>query len=152
MKRRVTTTEYYGFGQASQRSRVDRVLDYLLGDSATPDEFYPPEQKRRYYDDTQVLLSLAFNNGILYGGCCFSGCPRKCVPFSEFCPRDAKGAEEFECLSQTYSAALSAKDKDVAAETRGLLEKQRNSFCSLCPRPEASSHPQSTEQQEGSHS
>lgn len=137
MKRRVTTTEYFGYSTSSQRPRIDRILDYLLGDRVAAEEFYPPDQKRNYYDETEVLCTLAFNNGILYGGCCGTGCPRKCVPLSEFRPQDSKDGEAFDCLSCTYEAALSAKDKDVATETRSSLGSLRSRFCFKCSQPSA---------------
>jgi|EP00966_Prymnesium_polylepis_P246993 hypothetical protein len=141
MKRRVTTTEYFDNCRPSKRSRVDRILDYLLSDKMDADEFYPPDQKRHYYEDTDVLLTLSFNNGILYGGCCTVGCPRKCVPLSEFRPREASGYEAFDCMIPTYEAALSARDKDVASETRAALEQLRSRVCSTCSQPSAANIP-----------
>ena len=143
MKRKVTTIEeYYGAPRQAgdpNRSTLQKLVDYLT--TPTRHDFYPLEQKRHYYPDGSVLKSMSLSNGTLYAGCCKLGCPRRCVPISEFRPDNAEDALAFDLALRAHDSAVAAHDLDVATEQRAILEEKRSQTSLDCRRAEASSTP-----------
>ena len=79
IKRKITTIEEYDVA-ASGRSVLSRLLDRITG-TTTRSEFYEHKEKRHYYQDGKTLMSLAFCNGTLYGGCVAADCVCPTAPF-----------------------------------------------------------------------
>lgn len=138
VKRKITTVEEYDAPASmgvSKRSAWSRLADVLFGDQdalRVPPSFYRHEDKRHYYFNGTVLRSLAFSNGLLYGGCTQEGCPQRCVPIRLFEPEDAVQRGHFCCALATHDEAVAANDLEVAMENRAIIEANRAELCASC--------------------
>ena len=104
-----------------------RFFDAML---RAPFEFYPPEQKRIFFEHSTTYRSISLRNGQLYAGCLQTSCPRKCVPMREFVPVVNKYF--WLCALEAHNAAVDALDLDVATEQRAIIDHERHWKCLVC--------------------
>ena len=120
MKRKLELTSVF-------KSTWWRFFDAML---RAPSEFYPPEQKRIFFENSTIYRSISLRNGQLYAGCLETPCPRKCVPMQEFVPVVNK--DFWLCALETHNAAVDALDLDVATEQRAIIDRERHWKCLAC--------------------
>ena len=134
MKRKIVIEEY----DAASGWSIEWPSWFSLP-RAKPDagkDFYPPDEKRHFFEDGETFKSISFSDGTLFAGCCKRGCLQMCVPIENFKPLDERGAAVFDAHMQAHSAAVSAKDVQMASEFRGLVESARARFCTRCSQQE----------------
>lgn len=131
MKRKIVIEEFDEESSHARRSRLDRIIDFFCGDSGQR-EFYPRAMKRTYLHDGKTYRSMAFTNGVLFGGCVMQGCVNTCVPIERFCPTDQTEAAQYMANLQVHNSAVSNNDVEIASEYRALLEGQRSDICVDC--------------------
>ena len=133
MKRKVVTIEEYG-DSTDNRSKWSRLFDAIVGEKAAVD-FYPLCDKRHFFASGTVYKSVAFSNGILYGGCFNTSCPKRSVLINEFVPTDQEYKNHFLYAIEAHNAAVCAKDLCVAYENRSIIEDLRCDLCMHCRTP-----------------
>lgn len=116
--------------RAPRTGVVDRLLDYFIGPHQF--EFYPTKNKRSYFEDSNLLRSIALADGSLFGSCVEAGCYNRCVPMLAFRPEEQSSGSEFDALCDAHNRAVSANDVDVAFEQRTRLEVLRSPTCVDC--------------------
>lgn len=131
MKRRIGIEESDAESHCARRSRLHRIIDFFCG-SPGQQEFYPRAMKRTYLHDGKTYKSMAFTNGVLFGGCMMQDCVHTCIPIEQFCPTDQTDAAQYMANLQVHNSAVSNNDVEVASEYRTLLESQRSDICVGC--------------------
>ena len=111
-------------------------------------DFYPPEEKRRYYADGKTLLSLALADGLLNGGCCNPNCARRCAPIHNFAPSNEPEKDTFAWARAAHDNAVDANDLQVASEQRLIVELTRDALCRICRASEAEAEAAEAEAEE----
>lgn len=131
MKRKIVIEEFDEESSHARRSRLDRIIDFFCG-APGQQEFYPRAMKRTYLHDGKTYRSMAFTNGVLFGGCMMQGCVNTCVPIEQFCPTDQTDAAQYMANLQVHNSAVSNNDVEIASEYRTLVESQRSDICVEC--------------------
>ena len=131
MKRKVVIEEYGQHAISRARSGWDHLVNFF----SPPQEhfdFYPPSEKKHFFEDGKTFKTVAFSNGLLFGGCMKYGCVESCLPIRDFPPSDDRDARVFQSYVQVHHAAVSCGDLMMASEYRKLIEEYRSDICINC--------------------
>ena len=130
MKRKIVVEEY---GQTAPRSRWDQLVNFFAPTQVQESsDFYPIEEKKHFFNDGSTYRTVAFANGLLFGGCLSPGCVESCLPIKDFPPDGEMCARAFQSFVRVHHAAVSCGDLAMASEYREWIEQYRNDFCKSC--------------------
>lgn len=104
----------------------------MLQDPREHNEFYPLSEKKSFFEDGKTYRTVAFSNGLLFGGCLHHGCVETCLPILEFAPDDGYYSRLFRSYVKVHDSAVKCGDLAIASEYRELIEETRFDACVSC--------------------
>ena len=132
MKRKLVVEEYGQHAISKAKSGWNNLMNLFSPRQEKNADFYPLCDKKHFFENSNTFKTVAFSNGVLFGGCMMYTCVESCLPIEYFTPSDERDTQLFNSYINVHRSAVACGDLLMASEYRKLIEDTRSDICINC--------------------